>query len=94
MSNKFHAKLTNEAVKIIKLTEAVARNVLQSRRSSKLRNIHRKTSVFESLFNRVAGLKACNFIKNRLQHMCFPVNTKKLLRTAFLIEHLRWLLRT
>ena len=37
-------------------------------------------------------LKACNFIKKRLQHKCFPVNIVKFLRT-FLIEHLRWLLQ-
>ena len=29
--------------------------------------------MFESLFNKVAGLKAYNFIKKRLQHRCFPV---------------------
>ena len=32
------------------------------------------------------------FIKNRLQHRCFPVNIVKFLRTAFFIERLRWLL--
>ena len=30
-------------------------------------------------FNKVADLKACNFIKKRLQHRCFPVNTAKYL---------------
>ena len=29
------------------------------------------------------SLKACNFIKKRLQHRCFPVNIAKLLRTPF-----------
>ena len=43
-------------------------------------------------FNKVAGLKAYNFIKKRLWHRCFPVNMAKLLRTAFFIEHLWWLL--
>ena len=28
-------------------------------------------------------LKACNFIKKRLQHKCFPVNIAKFLRSAF-----------
>ena len=37
-------------------------------------------------------LKACDFIKKRLQHRCFPVNIAKFLRTAFFIEHLWWLL--
>ena len=29
-------------------------------------------------------LQACNFIKKRLQHGCFPVNTANFLRTVFL----------
>ena len=28
----------------------------------------------KSLFNKVAGLQACNFIEKRLQHRCFPVH--------------------
>ena len=35
--------------------------------------------MLESLFKKVAGLKACNFIKKRPQHRCFPVNITKLL---------------
>ena len=27
------------------------------------------------------------FIKNRVQHRCFPVNIAKRLRTAFIMEH-------
>ena len=54
--------------------------------------IHRKTPVLEYLFNKAAGLKSCNFIQKRFQHSCFPVNIAKFLRTAFFIEHLRWLL--
>ena len=34
-----------------------------------------------SLFS---GLQACNFIKKRFQHRCFPVNFAKLLRTPTL----------
>ena len=48
--------------------------------------------MLETLFNKVAELKACNFIKKRLQHRYFPVNIAKLLRAAFFIEHIRWLL--
>ena len=47
--------------------------------------------VLEYLSNKVVGFKAGNFIKKRLQHRCFPVNIAKVLRTTFLIEHLRWL---
>ena len=52
--------------------------------SQKFPNIHRKTSVLESLFNKVAGLQACNFIKKRYQHRCFPVNISKFSRTSIL----------
>ena len=37
-----------------------------------------------SLFNKIAGLKTCNFVKNRLQHNCFPVNIAKFLRAPIL----------
>ena len=37
----------------------------------------------EVSFNKVAGLKACNF-KNKLQHRCFPVKLAKFLGTPFL----------
>ena len=32
--------------------------------------------------------QACNFIKKRLWHRCFPVNFTKFLRTTFFTEHL------
>ena len=40
--------------------------------------------MLETLFNKVAGLNACNFIKKRLQHRRFPVNIAKCLRTHIL----------
>ena len=39
--------------------------------------------MLEPLFNKAAGLKACNFIKKRHQRRCFPVNIAKYLRKAF-----------
>ena len=48
--------------------------------------------MLETLFNKVSGLKACNFIKKIFQHRCFSVNIAKFWRTAFFIEHLPWLL--
>ena len=48
--------------------------------------------MLESLFNKYAGLKACNFIQKRFQHRCFPVKFEKFLRTLFFTEHIRWLL--
>ena len=50
----------------------------------KIRNIHSKTHVLESLFNNIPALKVSNFITKRLQHGCFPVNIVKFLGTAFL----------
>ena len=35
-------------------------------------------------FNKVADLKAWNFIEKRLQHRCFPVKFAKFSRTHFL----------
>ena len=65
---------------------------LQKRGSLKFRKFNRKTPVLEFLFNKVAGLKACNFIKNRLKHRCFPMKFANFLRTPFFREHFRWLL--
>ena len=45
-----------------------------------------------SLFNKVVGLQSCDVIKRRLQLRCFPANIAKILRTAFFIEQLWWLL--
>ena len=47
----------------------------KNRCSYKFCNIHWRTPVLESRFNKVADLKARNFIKKRLQHSCFSVNT-------------------
>ena len=40
--------------------------------------------MLESLFNKIAGLKACNFINKRLQHRVFSVNIAKFLRIPIL----------
>ena len=42
--------------------------------SLRFRNIHWRTLVLESHFNKVAGLNVCNFFKRRLQPKCFPAN--------------------
>ena len=39
--------------------------------------------MLESLFRNVSGRQTCNFLKKSLQHMCFPVNFSKFLRTFF-----------
>ena len=45
------------------------------------------------IFTIFTGKHLCwnNFIKNKLQLWFFPVNTVKILRTGFFIEHLQWL---
>ena len=55
-------------------------------------NIHRKTPVLESLFNKV-DLKACGFIKKSLQHSCFPVNIASIFRTSILTNTCKRLLQ-
>ena len=40
--------------------------------------------VLESIIDKVAGLKACNFIKKRLQYRCLTVKFAKFYRTPFL----------
>ena len=44
----------------------------------------KKTSVLESLFNKIACLKVCNSIKKSLHHIRFPVKFSNFLRTPFL----------
>ena len=43
----------------------------------KLRQFQRKTPVLEPLFNEVAGVRTCSFIKKKLQQRCFPVKLAK-----------------
>ena len=59
-----------------------------------LKNFTIITLVLESLFNKVVGLKACNFTKKSIQHKCFPVNIANFLRTTFIIEHLLLILKS
>ena len=47
--------------------------LLRKTRCSKIfSKLHRRAPMFESVFNKIAGLKVCNFIKKRLQHRYFP----------------------
>ena len=45
--------------------------------------------MFESLFDEVAGLKACIFIKKKLQHRCFSVKSAKNFKSTYFQEHLQ-----
>ena len=55
------------------------------------RKYHRKKTVLESVFDKVAGLRVWDFITKKLQQRCFPVKFAKSLRTPFLTQHLQWL---
>ena len=47
--------------------EAVTEMFYKKSALKNFRNDHGKTSVLESIVNKVAGLKACNFIKNSME---------------------------
>ena len=51
---------------------------------AKFLNIHKKTIVLESFFDKVSGLQACKFIGKRLHHRYFPVDIANFSRTSFL----------
>ena len=55
----------------------------KKRCSYKYRKFYRKTTVLEPLFNNVADLRDCNFIKKILQQ-CFLMKSAKLLRMPIL----------
>ena len=44
--------------------------------------------MLESLFNKVVGLKACNFIKKRHRQGCFLANIAKFFKKAYFEKHL------
>ena len=46
-------------------------------------SVHRKTPVLAALFDKIAGIQVCKFIKKRLQRRCFPVKFAKFFRTPF-----------
>ena len=46
----------------------------------KVSKFHWKTPVLESILIKLQGLRACNFIKKKLQHRCFLTKFVKFLR--------------
>ena len=67
---------------VFKRTEKQPREVFCKKRCSwKFCKFDTKSPVLESLLKK---LLACNFIKKRLQHTCFPVKFTKFLRTPIL----------
>ena len=63
--------------------------MLYKKNSSKnFRNIHRKTPVLESLFNKVAGLQTCNYLK-KTPTPVFSCKCSKIFKNTQFEEHLR-----
>ena len=58
--------------------------VLLKKVSEKFWKFHRKKHLLKYLFNRVACLQICNFLKKRLQHRYFPMEFTKYLRKPIL----------
>ena len=65
-------------------------DVLQNRCSQKFRNIHRTTSVLESLYNKVAGVKGCGITKKN-SNAAFSCEYCKICKNSFFIKHQWWL---
>ena len=83
-------KLLKRAVQVKEqVLEAIARRLKLSV-LKKFSKFHRKTSVSESLFNKVANLKICNCIKKRLQLKHFEIC--KYSKNSFFTEQLKRLL--
>ena len=72
-------------------TEAVVWRLSLKKMFLKISQISQENACAGGSFEQTCGL-ACNFIKKRLQHWCFPVKFAKLLRIPFFTEHLRRLL--
>ena len=53
--------------------------------------VFRKIPALESYFYEGSGVETGNFIENKLQQRCFPVNLVKFLRTHIFVEYLRTL---
>ena len=78
---KFYLSQTREKVSI---PEAATRRVLQKKLFLKISQHLQENTSLESPFNRLAGFKTWNISEKRLQHICFPVNVIKFLRTLIL----------
>ena len=65
-------------------SEAATRVFHKESHSQIFCDIHRKTPVQGSIFNKGEGHQACNFIKKRLQQKYFLVNIVKFIRRPIL----------
>ena len=83
----FYSSVYHKQTKSLNFRSSHQRCSIEKAVLKKFLNIYRKTTVLESLFNRVAGPKACNVIIRwtpTQQHRCLPVNIAKFLRKSIL----------
>ena len=81
---------TKQQIPLIFLRYCGSFNRLFIKSHERLLNFSFRRSLLQMFFK--IFVHACNFVKKRFQHRCFPVNIAKFLRTAFFTEHLWWLL--
>ena len=60
--------------------------------SSKISQCSQKTTVFESLFNKAGGLKACIFIKKEIPTQVSSCEYCNNFKNSFLVEHVLFIL--
>ena len=65
-------------------------NVLQNRCSYKFLDILKKICLLEPLFNKVAGLMACNFSEKQIPTHLFSCEYHKLFENSFFMEQVWW----
>ena len=53
------------------------------------KNLLLKPLCWGLIFNKVAGLQACNFIEKILEHRCFLVDIAKVFKKTYFVEHLQ-----
>ena len=83
----FYSSVYHKQTKSLNFRSSHQRCSIEKAVLKKFLNIYRKTTVLESLFNRVAGPKACDVIIRwtpTQQHRCLPVNIAKFLRKSIL----------
>ena len=61
----------------------------EKRRSWRFRKIYWKTPVLKSLFNKIAGILTCNYIKKETSGQVFSCEFSEIFKNTFFTEHLR-----
>ena len=81
LCKRYRQKILEQIVTVGDLKKQPPEVHCRKRCSQNFHKFHRKTPELESFFNKLAELRASNFIRNKFQCSCFPVEFAKLLRT-------------